>query len=198
MAYFAAAVGNTCSRTSSLGELRSLTNIGTAPWSITTLVFSDVPEAMLVRAHAASNYNIKNHYTTIQNNIKIKTRRATTSSNPLYNYLPVAVGSHLLQETQQSEAQLQTGSLPLLADCVLPEIITRREIKNRIKIGKHTQFKITNSLCINLSYLPIERSLRNWVVASSWSAASFDQTPATIAGRLSNCRNMSCAKHNEM
>ena len=29
---------------------------GTAPDSITTWVCSDVPEAMLVRAHAASNY----------------------------------------------------------------------------------------------------------------------------------------------
>ena len=47
----------TCSRTSSLGEPRSCTNIGTAPWSITTLVFSDVPEAMFVRAQAASNYS---------------------------------------------------------------------------------------------------------------------------------------------
>ena len=46
---------STCSRTSSLGELRSCTNIGTAPLSITTLVWSDVPEAILVRAQAASN-----------------------------------------------------------------------------------------------------------------------------------------------
>lgn len=51
----------TCSRTSSLGEARSFTNIGTAPLSITTLVFSDVPEAMFVRAHAASNYMYKQH-----------------------------------------------------------------------------------------------------------------------------------------
>jgi hypothetical protein len=46
---------NTCSRTSSLGELRSWTKIGTAPWSMTTRVWSDVPDAILVSAHAASN-----------------------------------------------------------------------------------------------------------------------------------------------
>lgn len=50
----------TCSRTSSLGELSSFTNIGTAPWSITTLVFSEVPDAMFVRAQAASNYTNNN------------------------------------------------------------------------------------------------------------------------------------------
>jgi hypothetical protein len=48
-----------CSRTSSLGELRSLTKMGTAPHSTTTLVFSDVPDAMLVSAQAASNCNKK-------------------------------------------------------------------------------------------------------------------------------------------
>ncbi|KAG9131943.1 hypothetical protein Leryth_023254, partial [Lithospermum erythrorhizon] len=37
----------TCSRTSSLEELRSLTKIGTAPWSMTALVLSDVPDAIL-------------------------------------------------------------------------------------------------------------------------------------------------------
>lgn len=46
---------STCSLTSSVCELKSFTNIGTAPWSITTLVFSDVPEAIFVKAHAASN-----------------------------------------------------------------------------------------------------------------------------------------------
>ena len=45
----------TCSRTSSFSERRSCTKIGTAPLSITTLVCSLVPEAMFVKAHAASN-----------------------------------------------------------------------------------------------------------------------------------------------
>ena len=44
------------SQTLSLGELRSYANMGTTPLSITTLVCSDVPEAMFVRAQAASNY----------------------------------------------------------------------------------------------------------------------------------------------
>lgn len=44
-----------CSRTSSLGEVRRWIKLGIAPlWTI-TLVFSDVPEAMLVSAQAASN-----------------------------------------------------------------------------------------------------------------------------------------------
>ena len=64
----------TCSRTSSLGEARSLTNIGTAPWSITTLVFSDVPEAMFVSVQAASNcsecqWKVRVKSTTWQNTI---------------------------------------------------------------------------------------------------------------------------------
>lgn len=45
----------TCSRTSSLGELRSCINLGTAPWSMTTRVCSDVPDATFVNAQAASN-----------------------------------------------------------------------------------------------------------------------------------------------
>ena len=46
-----------CSRTSSLGLSRSRTKMGTAPTSMTTLVCSLVPLAMLVRAHAASNWS---------------------------------------------------------------------------------------------------------------------------------------------
>lgn len=45
----------TCSRTSSLGDSSSCTKMGTAPLSMTTLVCSEVPDATLVRAHAASN-----------------------------------------------------------------------------------------------------------------------------------------------
>lgn len=45
-----------CSRTSSAGEVRRSLKMGTAPASITTLVWSAEPEAMLVRAQAASNY----------------------------------------------------------------------------------------------------------------------------------------------
>ena len=45
----------TCSLTSSLGERRSCTKSGTAPLSITSRVLSEVPDATLVRAQAASN-----------------------------------------------------------------------------------------------------------------------------------------------
>mmetsp|Transcript_22697 Transcript_22697/g.62659 ORF Transcript_22697/g.62659 Transcript_22697/m.62659 type:complete len:200 (-) Transcript_22697:88-687(-) len=44
-----------CSRTSSLGDASRDTKMGTAPASITTFVWSEVPEATLVSAHAASN-----------------------------------------------------------------------------------------------------------------------------------------------
>ena len=47
-----------CSRTSSLGLIRSCTKIGTAPLAITMRVCSLVPDAMLVSAHAASNWSI--------------------------------------------------------------------------------------------------------------------------------------------
>mmetsp|Transcript_45701 Transcript_45701/g.148557 ORF Transcript_45701/g.148557 Transcript_45701/m.148557 type:complete len:377 (-) Transcript_45701:232-1362(-) len=47
-----------CSRTSSLGDIRSCTKMGTAPLAITTRVCSDVPDAMLVSAHALSNCSI--------------------------------------------------------------------------------------------------------------------------------------------
>jgi len=50
----------TCSWTSSCGEHRSRINIGTAPSSMTTRVWADVPDAILVNAHAASNCN--KHY----------------------------------------------------------------------------------------------------------------------------------------
>ncbi len=39
------------------------------------------------------------------------------------------------------------------------------------------------------SSLPIERSFRNWVVSSNCVAGSSEYTPATMAGRLSNCCN---------
>lgn len=45
----------TCSCTSSCSELSNLIKIGTAPVSITTLVCRKVPEAMFVKAQAASN-----------------------------------------------------------------------------------------------------------------------------------------------
>ena len=45
-----------CSRTSSTGERRRSMKIGTAPQLMTTCVCSEVPEAMLVRAQAASNW----------------------------------------------------------------------------------------------------------------------------------------------
>ena len=44
-----------CSFTSSFVLLSSCTNTGMAPCSITTRVCFEVPEAMLVRAHADSN-----------------------------------------------------------------------------------------------------------------------------------------------
>ena len=50
-----ASTARACSRTSSLGELSSWTKIGTAPLAMTTPVCSDVPDATLVSAHAASN-----------------------------------------------------------------------------------------------------------------------------------------------
>lgn len=56
-------------------------NIGTAPASMTTLVWIDVPDAMLVKAHAASNYKTKSHEKyyflsiTKKNNVNKKKRK---------------------------------------------------------------------------------------------------------------------------
>lgn len=47
----------TCSCTSSKSELSISMKMGTAPAWITTRVWWDVPDAMLVNTHAASNYN---------------------------------------------------------------------------------------------------------------------------------------------
>lgn len=44
-----------CSATFGTGELSNSTNLGIAPALITSLVCSDVPEATLVKAQAASN-----------------------------------------------------------------------------------------------------------------------------------------------
>jgi hypothetical protein len=46
-----------CSRTSRTVEESNSIKIGTAPASITTVVWSEVPEAIFVNAHAASNYD---------------------------------------------------------------------------------------------------------------------------------------------
>lgn len=104
----------TCSRTSSLGEPRSLTNIGTAPCSITTLVFSDVPEAMLVRAQAASNYKKFQAIIMLKSWTYIKEYQIIDSKNK-----PEAVESPPSQETQQSEEQHLTVSLLQLEGCAL-------------------------------------------------------------------------------
>lgn len=37
------------------------------------------------------------------------------------------------------------------------------------------------------SYIPIDKSFLNWVVASNWMPGSADATPCTIKGILSNC-----------
>ena len=50
-----------CSWTSSEGETSNCINTGTAPHSITLAVCVEVPEAMLVNAHAASNWNSRKH-----------------------------------------------------------------------------------------------------------------------------------------
>lgn len=49
-------IKHTCSRTSKQGEAKSSINKGIAPLSIMTSVLSDVPDAILVSAQAASNY----------------------------------------------------------------------------------------------------------------------------------------------
>lgn len=49
-----------CSCTSSWGDDNKATKIGTEPASTTFLVCEDVPEAILVKAQAASNYMDKN------------------------------------------------------------------------------------------------------------------------------------------
>lgn len=49
-----------------------------------------------------------------------------TNNQPLI--LPEAVDNHLLRETQQSEEQLQTVSLPQLADFVLLDKETKRNL----------------------------------------------------------------------
>ena len=46
-----------CSRTSSLPDMSNWMKMGTAPDSMTYLVWSDVPDAMFVKAQAASNCN---------------------------------------------------------------------------------------------------------------------------------------------
>ena len=50
----------TCSWTSSNCELNNLTNTGKAPASITQRVWCELPDAMFVSAHAASNYSRRN------------------------------------------------------------------------------------------------------------------------------------------
>lgn len=53
---------STCSCTSSKSELSISMKMGTAPAWITTRVWWDVPEAMLVNTHAASNWQERNIY----------------------------------------------------------------------------------------------------------------------------------------
>ena len=65
-----------CSRTSSLGLIRRRTKMGTAPTSMTTLVWSEVPEAMLVRAQAASNWRAG-----LSSLCKNSTKRGTTPAS---------------------------------------------------------------------------------------------------------------------
>ena len=47
-----------CSLTSSYGDSNNRMKMGTAPQSITVLVWWELPDAMFVRAHAASNWRV--------------------------------------------------------------------------------------------------------------------------------------------
>mmetsp|Transcript_25248 Transcript_25248/g.71355 ORF Transcript_25248/g.71355 Transcript_25248/m.71355 type:complete len:235 (-) Transcript_25248:259-963(-) len=62
-----------CSRTSTSGELRRLTKTGIAFAEMTTWVCSLVPEAMLVRAQAASNWSL-----VFSSRLRNSTKRGTT------------------------------------------------------------------------------------------------------------------------
>eukprot|EP00900_Chrysochromulina_parva_P000521 jgi/Chrpa1/1046/Chrysochromulina_OHIO_Genome00008497-RA len=62
-----------CSRTSSFGDVRSCTRMGTAPLEITARVCSDVPAAMFVSAQAASDWSIG-----LSANCRNCTKRGTT------------------------------------------------------------------------------------------------------------------------
>ena len=55
-----------CSRTSSLGDDRSRTKAAIHPALTTTAVCSEVPDEILVRAHAASNWSVCDHYAHIR------------------------------------------------------------------------------------------------------------------------------------
>lgn len=56
-----------CSQTFSCGDMRSCRKTGTAPACTTLLVCADVPDAMLVRAHAVSNCRITINYLWLNN-----------------------------------------------------------------------------------------------------------------------------------
>mmetsp|Transcript_48190 Transcript_48190/g.142460 ORF Transcript_48190/g.142460 Transcript_48190/m.142460 type:complete len:427 (+) Transcript_48190:654-1934(+) len=107
-----------CSRTSWLASSSSCTKMGTAPLSMTTRVCSDVPDEMLVSAHAASKTR-----PWLSKHCRNCTSRGTT---------PAAITSAI-------------GGLR-----------------------------------------SIDSSLRNRVVASSWSPGSADWSSATSSGRLSS------------
>lgn len=94
----------TCSLTSSLPELKSCTKIGTAPWSMTTRVCSDVPDAILVKAHAASNCIHRNHQSHwCLETIQLKPKGTERKVNKMFQGIQLATGvDHAFQETPQT------------------------------------------------------------------------------------------------
>ena len=89
-----------CSQTLAWLDSSSLTNLGTAPALTTAFVWSLVPEAMLVRAQAASNCSsgLKklNHYVSSSFMILLITYVVALMLTPLILYFIVIISYDLL------------------------------------------------------------------------------------------------------
>lgn len=121
--------------------------MGTAPWSITTRVWSDVPDAMFVSAQAASNCT-NNHPCH-----KLLTRRPypyfcaiILQHNKFHifllaNLLPATGGSRFSRGTPRIEAPPLLISPLQLADCVLH---TRQILNSMLPSHSKCNLRATN------------------------------------------------------
>lgn len=154
--------------------------MGTAPCSMTTRVCSDVPDATLVKAQAASNctqkksqsqYYISISYWKIHLHIKLKLQRVPTCS----------WGRSCLPRNSTNR-----GTTPALITSSIGGLRSAHKYTECKSTVKNIPGLLPKSKFLGDAVIPIDNNFLNWVVDSNWAVWSSDHTPCTITGMLSS------------
>lgn len=180
----------TCSRTSSLGDCSSCTKMGTAPSSMTTLVWSDVPDATLVSAHAASNCagavrgETEVHYVSAPAGAKARAVRGSSARQRVRQLTHLQLRRVVAREKLDKfwdDAGVDDLGDGRVALCVAGAARGAASASAARFTGA-----IRTRRCKNRGS-PMDSSFLNFWVASYCSFMLALRTPATMAGSSSSC-----------